>query len=166
MFAAVLDAIVLLGCRILPGGKPSEAGRRRVEAAARAFHRGDAPLVVGSGGRRWHGVSEAEALARELTVLSVPSEVVVLELRSLSTGENARSVAELAAHYPLKRVGIVTCDWHMRRALASFAAAGLDAVAIAAPSPAKPRATRVRRAVRERVSTVLDRFATWGWAAR
>jgi len=161
----VLDALVLLGCRILPGGEPSAAGRRRARAAARAFERGVAPLVIVSGGRRWHAVSEAEALAAELVRLGVPESAIVLELCSLSTCENARYVARTLEAHRLGRVGIVTCDWHMDRALSSFRRAGVDAEAVPAASPEQPLPTRVRRAARERLSLVLDAWATWGWAA-
>lgn len=47
-----LDALVLLGCRIEPDGRPSAAGQRRARALADAFHAGRAPLCVVSGGDR------------------------------------------------------------------------------------------------------------------
>ncbi len=160
------DALVILGCRILPGGELSAAARRRVQATAAAFLAGRAPRVVVSGGRRWHGVSEAEALMRELEKLGVPAPLLVPELCSLSTCENARNVARLLASRGPSKVGVVTCDWHMARALRSFRLAGLDAAPVAAPSPETGARERALRSARERVSFWLDRFATFGWAAR
>lgn len=162
-FATVLDALVLLGCRILRNGEPAPAGQRRVREAARAFHRGAAPLVIVSGGRRWDGRSEAETLAAELERLGVPRSAILLELRSLSTAENARYVAELLAERSARRVGVVTCDWHAPRAISSFRAAGVSAEAIPAASPREGIGGRARRAARERLSSVIDRWATWGW---
>jgi uncharacterized SAM-binding protein YcdF (DUF218 family) len=150
---------------MLPRGEPSPAARRRALAAARAYHRGAARVVIASGGRRWYGVSEAETLARELVLLSVPTSAVLLELASLSTCENARAVRDLCAPRGLSRVGVVTCDWHLPRALACFRAAGFEATGFAAPSPRPALLRRAQRRVRERVSFVLDRWATWGWSA-
>jgi uncharacterized SAM-binding protein YcdF (DUF218 family) len=163
MFAPMLHALVLLGCRIEPAGELTAAARRRALTAVRAFQDGLAPLVIVSGGRRWFGVSEAEALSSELERRGVPGPAIVQELRSLSTCENARNVARILAERNLRSVGLVTCDWHMPRALASFRRAGISAEPISAPSPTMPWYARVYRSQRERVSFVVDRFATWGW---
>lgn len=159
-----LDALVLLGCRIELDGRPSAAGRRRARALADAFHAGMASRCVVSGGRRWHGIAEAEALMQELERLGVPEQAMLPELRSLSTYENARGVRDVLAPFGARRVGVVTCDWHAPRALACFRAVGFVPEAIPAPSPTLPPARRVRRAVREGVSYWLDRLATFGWA--
>jgi uncharacterized SAM-binding protein YcdF (DUF218 family) len=159
-----LDALVLLGCRIERGGRPSDAGQRRARALADAFLAGRAPLCVVSGGRRWHGVAEAEALMAELERLGVPRDAMLPELRSLSTCENARGVRDVLMPLGLVRVGVVTCDWHAPRALACFRTAGLVPEAIPAASPRIALTRRARRAVRERVSYWLDRLATFGWA--
>lgn len=158
-----LDALVLLGCRIELDGRPSAAGRRRARVLADAFHAGRASLCVVSGGRRWHGVAEAEALMEELERLGVPTHAMLPELRSLSTCENARGVRDVLAPFGARHVGVVTCDWHARRALVCFRKAGFVPESIPAPSPALPPVPRVRRAVRERVSYWLDRLATFGW---
>lgn len=158
-----LDALVLLGCRIELDGRPSLAGQRRARVLADAFHSGRAPLCVVSGGRRWHGVAEAEALMAELSRLGVPADAMLPELRSLSTCENARGARDVLQPLGASRVGVVTCDWHARRALACFRAAGFVAEAIPAPSPTVPPIFRARREARERFSYWLDRAATWGW---
>lgn len=162
IFAPMLDALVVLGCRLEPAGELGPAARRRLLTAARAFHRGLSQLVIASGGRRWYGVPEAEAFALELERLGVPRSSVLEELRSLSTCENARNVAGLLAEHSLVRVGLVTCDWHMPRALDSFRRAGVVAEPIRAPSPEPNWLIRTYRERRERVSFLVDRFATWG----
>src|SRR5689334_13411682 len=91
MVCAVLraDAIVVLGCRILPTGRPSPPAARRAMAAARAYEQGVAPIIVASGGRRWGTHVEARVLRQELCRRGVPEAAVVEELCSLSTYENA-----------------------------------------------------------------------------
>lgn len=161
---AVYDALVLLGCRIGPGRALSATAERRVEAAARAFAAGLGARVIVSGGRRWDGHAEAEVLGEALLARGVPEQALVLELLSLSTCENARYSVELAREIGARELGVVTCDWHMRRALAAFERAGVVARPIPALTPALPIPARLLRAGRERVSFWIDRFATWGAA--
>src|SRR5262245_15980530 len=52
------DAIVVLGCRVMPSGRPTTAAARRARTAAEAYFRGVAAHVVASGGRRWGGQIE------------------------------------------------------------------------------------------------------------
>lgn len=158
----MLDAIVLLGCRIGPGGTPAAAARRRAQRAAVAWREGIAPLIVASGGRRWHGVAESKALKNELIKLGVAPEAVVEERRSLSTLGNARYSARLLRARGSRHVGVVTCDWHMPRALSSFRLFGLDPVALPAESPPISAFRRLRRAIGERVSWWLSRVASKG----
>src|SRR5262249_30489336 len=114
------DAIVVLGCRPGESDRSEAALTRRAERAARAFHEHRARAVIASGGRRWRGISEAELLAERLTAFGVPREAVVRELCSLSTLENAWYSAELLRAGSFTRPAVVTCDWHLPRALACF----------------------------------------------
>jgi uncharacterized SAM-binding protein YcdF (DUF218 family) len=158
----MLDAIVLLGCRIGPSGWPSETARRRAERAADAWHQRMAPLVVVSGGRRWHGLTEAEALENYLAERrGVPRTAILRECCSLSTSENARFTARLLRARGLVEIGIVTSDWHIPRAMGAFRRMGLSCQALPAPSPPTRRWLRAYRSVREAVSQRLD-----SWLAR
>lgn len=158
----IADALVLLGCRIGPGALPGGAAARRARAAARAWHERVAPIVIVSGGRRWAGVAESEALAAELERLGVAPAALVTELCSLSTHENARYSAEILQRRGARRAAIVTCDWHLPRALACFRALGVEAVGIAAPSPPTTLAVRARRAVSEWLGRWLDALVMGG----
>jgi uncharacterized SAM-binding protein YcdF (DUF218 family) len=160
---AELDAIVVLGCAIRKGGQPSEAAERRVRRATNAFRANPVPLIIVSGGRRWHGEAEADVLARRLVRLGVPGGVLVRELCSLSTLENAAYSAEILRERGLLRPAIVTCDWHMARALACFAWMGLAATPLAADSERQAPAATVVRAAAERVRRLFDRRAAHDW---
>lgn len=162
----MLDALVLLGCRIAPGDVLTDAASRRVERAAQAFAAGLAPRIIVSGGRRWAARAEAEVLADALQARGVPAGALLLELLSFSTCENAHYSVALARELGFERLGVVTCDWHLRRALAAFDAAGMPAQGVAARTPASPLAERLARAGRERVSFFVDRLATWGGSAQ
>jgi uncharacterized SAM-binding protein YcdF (DUF218 family) len=152
----VYDALVLLGCRVAAGTLPSAAARR-VARTAQAFDAGLAPRVVVSGGRAWEGVVEADRLARELVQLGVPDRALLLERGSLTTRDNAVLTARLLAPLGLRHVGVVTCDWHLARALWSFRREGLEADGIGAISPPLARHRRALRSLREHGAWLLDR---------
>jgi uncharacterized SAM-binding protein YcdF (DUF218 family) len=156
------DALVVLGCRV-SGGKLAHAALRRVERAARAYREQGAALVIVSGGKTWQGAMEAEVFAEGLVERGVPRACIALERESLTTRGNARGVARLLRERPAPRLGVVTCDWHMPRALRLFRLAGLEPSAVAAPSPARPVPVRLGRYLRERASFVLDRMLAPIW---
>lgn len=151
-----LDAAVILGCRVEPGGVLSPSLERRARRALSLLEAGEARCVVASGGRAWGEHVEADTIARWLVERGVTPARILLERLSLTTVENAIFVAELAERHGLGRLGVVTCDWHLPRALASFTAVGLTCVAIPAPTPQVPALTRGRRAFREWLSGTMD----------
>jgi uncharacterized SAM-binding protein YcdF (DUF218 family) len=132
-------AIVILG-GTLAAGLPPRRGAELVDAsdrvlhASRLFRAGKAPLVVASGGRLpWSEAarSEAEEMADLLVEWGVPREAILLEPKARTTSENAVETAKVLRARGVKRVLLVTSSIHMRRALASFKAEGIEAV----PSP-------------------------------
>jgi uncharacterized SAM-binding protein YcdF (DUF218 family) len=107
---------------------------RRIEAAAALYARAadQAPLVVASGGRRWGGLVEADVMARELARLGVPANAILRERCSLSTSDNARFAAAILERHGMRAAAIVTCAWHLPRALLHFRNAGVEVQPVAA----------------------------------
>ncbi|NUO53466.1 MAG: YdcF family protein [Polyangiaceae bacterium] len=126
------DAIVVLGCRVNPGGRPSNALARRAEHAAALYHEGRAPLVVVTGGVGDYGPSEASVAARVLEEAGVPREAILLEDTSTSTWENA---TEARARFGGGRVLIVTDSFHTFRAERIFERLYDHAEAVGSHSP-------------------------------
>lgn len=159
------DAIVVLGCR----GDSDRGNRalvRRAERAARAFREHRSLAVVASGGRRWRGISEAESLSDVLVALGVPESAIVRELFSLSTLENAWYSSELLRAGAFVSPAVVTCDWHMPRALECFDKVGIRAIGLCAFSPRRRPATRLSDFVGERLKRALDRRTAALWNGR
>jgi uncharacterized SAM-binding protein YcdF (DUF218 family) len=156
------DALVLLGCRVTAEGLPGPAARRVTRAAA-AYREGRAERIVVSGGRAWEGVVEADALAAELETAGVPRSALVLERTSRTTLENARLTAPILVQLGARRVGVVSCDWHLARALWCFRRAGITAEPVPAPSPALPPLRRSLRGAKERGAWLLDRAVALAW---
>lgn len=159
------DAIVVLGCRILPCGRLTSAAAGRASAAAAAFHAGVAPHVVTSGGRRWGAHVESLALRAALVARDVPPAAIHPELWSLTTVENAIFSAALLRRLGARTAVVVTCSWHAPRALMSFQAAGIHATPWprpAVPAPFDRHAERLRHAYDARLlphTTWLTRTA-------
>lgn len=133
------DAIVALGgsigAPIPPRVYPDLNGTSdRLWHAAR-LHRADkAPLVIASGGTMpWMSQRFREAPAMQALLVSwgVPADSVLLESTSANTYENATNTAEIVEKQGLDRVLLVTSALHMRRALATFRSAGINAVPVA-----------------------------------
>ena len=152
-----LDAIVVLGCRVPAQGSLRGAAARRVARAALAYAQGVAPVVIASGGKAWGGTLEACAMTDELVRLGVPRRHILREERSISTLQNARFVARMAGERLLGQLAVVTCDWHMQRALAAFRWYGFRALPLAAPAPPVTRWRGLLRAADERRALVFDR---------
>jgi uncharacterized SAM-binding protein YcdF (DUF218 family) len=86
-------------------------------------------VVIASGGRAWAGRLEADAMAEALAAMGVPEQRIVRERLSYTTRENARYVAALCAMRGMDRVAIVSCVWHLPRAVKLFEAQGLRVIA-------------------------------------
>ena len=145
------DAVVVLGGAVQPSmaaaGYPNlGAAVDRVWHAARIYHAGRAQRVIVSGGNLpWDGsaISEAASIRSLLVELGVPEGAIVLEQLSRTTRENALFTKELLEAVGLKRVLLVSSALHMRRALGTFRALGVDAL----PAPTDFEATRRDRQV-------------------
>jgi uncharacterized SAM-binding protein YcdF (DUF218 family) len=146
---------VALGCRVTfdAGGRLTGALGRRVRAAAREYARpgGEARVVVASGGRRWPGGVEADAMAGELLELGVPDRAIIRERCSLSTRDNARFASAALARRGITRATVVTCSWHVPRAVALFRCCGVDTVGVGAGDDDPPWPRTVLRWGRERM---------------
>jgi uncharacterized SAM-binding protein YcdF (DUF218 family) len=151
-----VDALVLLGCRVESLDRLSAPARRRAERAAAAYHDARPRWVIASGGRRWNGVHEADALGQALTALGVEERVILRERESLTTRENARYSARLLRERGVREVGVVTCDWHLERALCCFRLEGIEATGIPAASPPVSRLKHQLRSFRERLALRLE----------
>ena len=162
--AVELSSLVLLGCSLGRRGALSRTAKRRAARAAEAFRAGLSPHILACGGKAWSGVREADALAAFLLESGVPESALERELWSHSTRDNAHFAAQLLLPRGLRRIGLVTCDWHMARALRCFEGAGFEPVAVPAVAPRLRGFPGMVRAVRERVSFAVDNARTWGFS--
>jgi uncharacterized SAM-binding protein YcdF (DUF218 family) len=137
-------AIVLLGAgaRTVHGrtqaiGVLTLGGAARVLEAARVFDVLGGPWIVSSGGPPpgRDMVPESEIMRRELLELGVPDSTILLESESKVTRDEAVLSAQILRQRGITSCIVVTSDIHMRRALATFRRAGLNAVPAVAVNP-------------------------------
>ena len=100
-----------------------------------------------------------------LLSLAVPEAAIEAEIWSATTRENAHYAAQLLLPRGLQQIGLVTCDFHMARALACFRGAGFEPQPLPALTPASTVLATWRREARERVSLAVDRLATRGFSS-
>ena len=137
------DAIVVLGCRVGPGGVASLALARRTKHAVALYRRGLAPTLVFTGGVGEHPPSEAQVAAGLAAEWGVPREAMVLEETSTSTEENASRARELL---DADRILLVTDAYHTFRAKRVF---GRYFAEVSVSGSIGARGPRVRGALRE-----------------
>jgi len=152
---ASVVCVCVLGCRV---GSPALARRIHVAAERHALARTREPgaLLVACGGRAWGGRVESDAMAEALIRHGVPAAAVVRERCSLDTRDNARFAAALLARRGIGAVLVVTCDWHLPRALRLFRATGLDVVGVGVPPPPASLLRRSYWHAREALSSWHD----------
>ena len=126
------DVIVVLGARVWPSGRPSDALARRTLHAVKLYKEGLAATIVCSGGLGTHPPTEAQAAARLAMDQGVPPEAIVLEEEGHSTEESAVFVSEIMRAQGWQRAIVVSDAYHLWRAHLLFGKAGVKAY----PSPA------------------------------
>ena len=150
---AGLAVVCVLGCR-----SQSLALARRAAAASEAFRERRADLVVACGGRAWRGEVEADALAMRLVAGGVPDARILRERSSLDTLENAQFARGILGRHGLgeAHVTVVTCAWHLPRAVRLFEGTGLHVDGVGVEPPAAGGTRRAYWHVREWLSTWKD----------
>ena len=110
------DAALVLGGRLC---------EERADAAAALYHAGRTPYLMPTGGVEWardgEMISEAHYLSRLLQARGVPSSAILLENEARTTKENMiYCTLQLQRHLHIenvKRVCVVTSDWHLKRSV-------------------------------------------------
>lgn len=123
------DAIVVLGSRVYPGGRPGPALARRADHAATLYEDGLAPAVICTGGLGPFPPTEAEAACARVEASGIPAGAIFLETRAHSTEENALYTAEIMRAQGWETAIISTDGYHAFRAVLLFRRAGITAYA-------------------------------------
>ncbi len=137
--------VVIFGCGVLAGGRPSPTLRARVEAAFRCGGPGARYLPTGAIGR--NPPSEARVMARLLAGLGVSDAQITLEETATDTLSSALACARLLMG-EAGPVRIASSGYHLPRCLLLMRMAGVRVTACPAPpAPRWPWYWRLREAL-------------------
>ena len=121
-----LDAIVVLGAPLGPGGALTPILAERVTAAAALWRAGGGGVIVATGGITGGATRpEADVIAAALRDHGLPD--VVIERASRSTLDNARMTRPLLEARGVRSLWLVTQPYHGRRSARIFRRIGFDA---------------------------------------
>lgn len=131
----VSDAIIVLGAQVYSSGELSPQLTLRMEAALEAYLASPRLMIVCGAQGNNEPVAEGDAMRAWLLEKGVDENHVLAETASYNTRQNLQNAAALLPA-SVKRVTIVTSDYHLPRALQLAKDLGLDADGIG--SPCKP----------------------------
>ena len=131
------DAIIVLGAQVRPDGSPSVQLGWRLDAAFDAWTWRKVPVIVCGAKGKDEPMPEAEAMKLYLTEKGIPQEMILTDPDSFNTKQNLKNAARLLAELPdIRKVLIVTSDYHVPRSLALARDQGYEAIGLG--SPCKP----------------------------
>ncbi|MBR1757192.1 MAG: YdcF family protein [Lachnospiraceae bacterium] len=122
-----LEYLIVLGAQVKPDG-PSVVLKYRLDAAAEYLKRNPDTICIVSGGKGDNEhISEAEGMYDYLVRVGVNPERILKEDRSVSTAQNLEFSAQFLDK-ETARVGIVSNDFHVYRAIGIAKKAGYQNV--------------------------------------
>ncbi|SFF09406.1 protein SanA, affects membrane permeability for vancomycin [Paenibacillus catalpae] len=112
------DAAIVLGASLW-SDKPSPALKERLDFAYKLYKEGKVKQLILSGGLDHNGskLTEAEGMRVYLLEKGIPADKMLLDNAARSTYENLLNSKVIAADHQLKKLLIVTHDYHAPRAM-------------------------------------------------
>ena len=127
------DAIIVLGAQVKADGTLSVQLTWRMDAAIEAYGKKNVPVVVCGAQGSDEPCPEAEAMREYLIGKGIPEELILADPDSFNTNENLENAKRLLDGFPgVKRVLIVTSDYHVPRSLAIAQDLGFEAEGLGA----------------------------------
>lgn len=128
------DAIVVLGAQVLSSGEPNTQLQWRLDAALEAWERKPVPVVVCGAQGKDEPMPEAEAMRNYLVNQGIQENMIYMDPDSFNTNQNLKNAAEILKKLPeIRKVVIVTSDYHVPRAMALAEDQGYQAAGLGAP---------------------------------
>ena len=124
-----VDCILVLGCGVYADGTPTPMLSDRLSRGVELYQAGWADKLLMSGDNRSQDYNELATMHRVALEKGVPQADVVLDYAGLSTYDSLYRARDI---FGVKKVVIVTQEYHMYRALYLARALGLEAWGVAA----------------------------------
>ena len=131
------DAIIVLGAQVKPDGNPNVQLSWRLDAAYDVYMLKAVPVVVCGAQGRDEPLPEAVAMKKYLAEKGIPEDDILTDPESFNTSQNLKNAAKLLENRTdIRKVLIVTSDYHVPRSMALARDLGFDACGLG--SPCKP----------------------------
>lgn len=129
------EAIIVLGAQVKPDGVPSVQLTWRLDRAVEVWEKKNVPVVVCGAQGKDEPEPEAYTMKRYLAEKGIPENMILADPDSFNTEENLRNAKKLLDDYPeeIRKVCIVTSDYHVPRSMALAGDLGLEATGIGSP---------------------------------
>jgi vancomycin permeability regulator SanA len=114
------------------GGRPSPYLAHRLDAAARLYESGKVRVLLVTGDNSRASYDEPDAMRSYLTAHGVPRDKVVVDYAGFDTWDSCSRAKRI---FGVDHAVLVSQDFHIRRALALCAAAGIDVYGVGVGEP-------------------------------
>ena len=139
-----VDCILVLGCAVLPDGRPGAMLAERLQQGVALYQAGAAPKLLMSGDNGQVEYNEVAAMGNYAAEKGVPAKDIFLDYAGFSTYESMYRARDI---FQAKKIIIVTQKYHLHRALYIAKAMGLKAYGVSADT--QVYAGQVFRDIRE-----------------
>ncbi|MEN6324917.1 MAG: ElyC/SanA/YdcF family protein [Syntrophomonas sp.] len=123
------DAILVLGAYVFPDGTLSNMLNDRLTTGCELYKSGKAPKILVSGDHGRRNYDEVNAMKSYLVGCGVPGQNVFMDHAGFSTYESIYRARDI---FQVKKLIIVTQDYHLRRAVFIARELGLEAYGVVA----------------------------------
>ena len=127
-----IDCVLVLGCGLEADGSPSPMLHDRLQQGVALYQKEAAPKLLVSGDHGREEYDEVNAMKRFAEEQGVPSEDVFMDHAGFSTDESVYRARDI---FQVRRMVIVTQEYHLSRALYIAKRLGIEAWGV----PADPR---------------------------
>ena len=145
------DCILVLGCLVKQGGIPSDMLHDRLKQGIELYNLGAAPKLLMSGDHGTEDYDEVDAMKQFAVDAGIPSSDVFMDHAGFSTYESIYRAKEV---FGVKKIIIVTQEYHLYRALYIARQLGLDAYGVS--SDYRNYSNQASRDLREIFARVKD----------
>ena len=123
------DCILILGCGVREDGSPSLMLRDRLDMGIALYKAGAAPKLLMSGDHGQVHYDEVNAMKDYAIAAGIPSEDIFMDHAGFSTYESMYRAGEI---FQVKRMIVVSQEYHLYRSLYNADQLGLEAWGVAA----------------------------------
>ena len=109
-----IEAILILGCRVMPNGELSYMLKDRLDKGIELYENNVAPKIIVSGDHGQTNYDEVNAMKNYLIDKGIPSEDIFMDHAGFSTYDSVYRAKEI---FCLSKMVIVTQKYHLYRAL-------------------------------------------------